>query len=132
QDANHAAPRLTRHAAIAALVPHVGGEAWLEDCVCSLVQQTHPLDAIVIVADGSAEPPVEIARQHPQVTLLASSAPVGVHRLLQQVIDDTDYTGYLFQSPGGWSSRDRLAALVAEAERTDAELIGSQEVLICR
>lgn len=124
-------PALTRRSSIAALVPHFRCERWLDDCVSSLVQQSRPLDAIVVIDDASPEPPTHIIERFPHVTLLASAENVGPYRLLQQVIDDTGYDGYLFQDADDWSSRERLEVLLAEAERTGAELVGCQEALIC-
>ncbi|MPZ22515.1 MAG: glycosyltransferase [Dehalococcoidia bacterium] len=121
---------LNRHSSVAALVPHFHCEEWLADCLSSLLDQSHPLDAIVVIDDGSGNPPVEIVRQFPQVTLLASDENVGPYRLVQQVINDTDFDAYLFQDADDWSTRDRLEILLAEAEETGAELIGSQEVRI--
>lgn len=97
-----------------------------------MVEQTHRLDAIIVIDDGSGEPPFEIVRQFPEVTLLASTENVGPYRIDQQVINATDYDAYLFQDADDWSSRDRLEILLAEAEDTSAELIGCQEVrIIC-
>jgi hypothetical protein len=124
-------PRLTRQSTIAALVPHYHCEQWLDDCLSSLAQQTRPLDAIVVLDDGSPAPPVDIVKAYPHVTLLAAPDNVGPYRLLQQAIDDTDYDGYLFQDADDWSGRDRLERLLAEAGRTGAELVGCQEALIC-
>lgn len=122
--------RLTMSSRVAALVPHFQCEEWLPDCLDSLVAQTRPLDAIYVIDDGSGCPPVEIVSRYPQVTLLESSENVGPYRLVQQVMNDTDYDAYLFQDADDWSSADRLELLLREAERTGAELIGTQEVRV--
>jgi hypothetical protein len=64
----------------------------------------------------------------PEVTLLASPTRVGPYRLVQQVIEDTDYDYYLFQDADDWSSCDRLARLLTTAQLTGADLVGTQEI----
>jgi glycosyltransferase involved in cell wall biosynthesis len=123
-------PGLNMKSSVAALVPHYQCEEWLEDCLGSLVAQTRPLDAIVVIDDASEQPPMEIIRRFPSVTLLASSENVGPYRLIQEVISSTGNDAYLFNDADDWSAPERLEALLAEAERTGAELVGSQEVRI--
>jgi glycosyltransferase involved in cell wall biosynthesis len=118
--------RLTRQSSVLAIVPHYKCEAWLGDCLDSLVRQTRPLDAIVVVDDASGAPPVEIVRGFPQVTLLASTENVGPYRLSQEVIANTGYDAYLFQDADDWSGPRRLELLLAEAERSGAEMVGCQ------
>lgn len=113
---------------VLALVPHYRCEEWLEHCLASLTTQDRPPDGIVVIDDGSVTPPAAIVGRFPRVTLLASAETVGPYRLKQEVINNTLYDAYLFQDADDWSSRDRLARLLAEAERTGAELIGSQEL----
>lgn len=121
---------LTRRSTVAALIPHFRCEEWLGDCLASLVAQTRPLDAIIVIDDASEAPPVEIVRRFPQVTLLAAAENSGPYRLITEVMRNTDYDGYLFQDADDWSAAERLEVLLAEAERTGAELIGSHEVRI--
>ena len=64
------------------------------------------------------------------MTLLRSDENIGPYRLVQQVIDDTDYDAYLFQDADDWSAPDRLERLLEHAEREGADMIGSQEVRI--
>src|SRR5829696_8105989 len=52
--------RINRRSSVLAIVPHYKCEAWLGDCLDSLVKQTHPLDGIAVVDDGSGEPPIDI------------------------------------------------------------------------
>lgn len=122
--------RLGPESSIAALVPHYQCEQWLGDCLESLLRQTRPLDAIVVIDDASGQPPTDVVERYPEVTLLSSGTNVGPYALMQQVIADTGYDGYLFQDADDWSAPDRLETLLAEAERTGAELVGCQEVLI--
>jgi glycosyltransferase involved in cell wall biosynthesis len=123
-------PPILMTSSVAALIPHYNCQKWLRDCLESLVAQTRPLQGIIVIDDGSLEPPKNIAEQFPQVTLLASSENVGPYRLIQEVINSTDFDAYLFNDADDWSSRERLDTLLADAERTGAELVGSQEVRI--
>ncbi len=112
------------------LIPHFKCEEWLDDALSSLVAQTRPPDGIVVIDDASDTPPVELVARHPEVTLLHAAENVGPYRLIQQVIDDTDYDAYLFQDADDWSAPDRLEKLLEGAAATGAELIGSQEIRI--
>jgi hypothetical protein len=118
------------NASVLALVPHYGCEPWLEQALTSLVEQTRPLDAIVVLDDASDEPPVDIVRRFQGVTLLRSTERSGPYRLVQTAIATTEYDAYLFQDADDWSSEDRLELLLREAERTGAELLGCQEIRV--
>ena len=78
----------------------------------------------------SRKPPVEIVRRYPGVTLMVADENSGPYRLVQQVINDTDYDAYLFQDADDWSSPDRLEKLLGHAEAIAADMIGSQEVRV--
>ena len=119
-------PPLSLKARVIAIVPHYKCEPWLDDCLYSLVRQTQPLTGIVVVDDNSSEPPVEIVSRYPQVTLLRAVENSGPYKLTQQVINETVCDAYLFQDADDWASDDRVKVLLSEAERTGAELIGSQ------
>jgi hypothetical protein len=126
--ASSAAPKLTRSARVLAIIPHFACERWLGAALASLTQQTRRPDAIVVVDDASPQPPVDICRQFPEVTLLESAENVGPYRLTQQVIDDTGYDAVLFQDADDWSCADRIELALVEIERTGAEWIGTQEI----
>lgn len=121
-------PLLTASSRVLAVIPHFACEPWLATSLDSLVRQTRPLDGIVVVDDASAEPPVEICRRFPEVTALQSPENCGPYRLVQQVVEETGYDAYFFQDADDWSCIDRLALMLAEAERTAAALIGTQEI----
>lgn len=120
--------RLQEGSTVLALVPHFQCEEWLSDCLESLVEQTRPLDGIVVIDDASPEPPLAIASRYPQVTLLRAEANVGPYRLIQTVMERTGYDAYLFNDADDWSTPRRLERLLAEAESSGAELVGSFEV----
>jgi hypothetical protein len=122
--------QLSKASSVLAIVPHYRCEPWLASCLASLVEQTWPLDAIVVIDDGSGNPPVAIVERFPQVTLLASEENVGPYRLTQEVINNTHYDAYLFQDADDWSAPERLELLLAEAERSGAELVGCQDIWI--
>jgi glycosyltransferase involved in cell wall biosynthesis len=115
---------------VLALIPHYQCEHWLSACIESLLAQTRPLDGIAIIDDASPHPPIEIAKQFPQVTLFTAEENGGPYRLIQEVINNTSYDAYLFQDADDWSTYDRLELLLNEAERTGAELVGSQELRV--
>ena len=132
--ARHEVPKeglgnLSLNSRVLALVPHFNCEQWLGQCLDSLLGQTRPPDAVVVLDDASTEAPLEILRKYPAVTLLRSNENVGPYRLLQTVIGLTKFDAYMFQDSDDWSSLDRLEALLAEAERTGAEWIGTQELM---
>jgi glycosyltransferase involved in cell wall biosynthesis len=122
--------KLTRESRVLALIPHYRCEEWLDDALSSLEEQTRPLDGIVVIDDASDRPPLDIVERHPRVTLLHAERNVGPYRLVQQVIEETDYDAYLFQDADDWSAPDRLEKLLAAGERTGAELIGTQEIRV--
>jgi hypothetical protein len=123
-------PVLGPASSVLAVIPHLRCERWLEECLASLRCQARPPDAVVVVDDGSLRPPREIVARFPEVTLLRCRETVGPYRLVQAVVEATAYDAYLFQDADDWSTRERLEVLLAEAARTGAELIGSQELRV--
>jgi hypothetical protein len=115
---------------VLALIPHFGCEDWLEGAIGSLVAQTRPPDAIAVIDDGSAAPPTAACRAYPGVTLLRSGENVGPYRLIQQVIEESEFTAYLFQDADDWSCVDRIELLLAAAAQSGAELVGTQEIRV--
>lgn len=123
-------PPLNRKSSVLALIPHYRCEEWLEFSIQSLVAQTHSLDGIVVIDDCSSVPPLKIVEKFPGVTLLTAAERVGPYCLKQEVINSTNYDAYLLQDADDWSANTRLELLLAEAERTGADVVGSQEIRI--
>ncbi|HEU4595087.1 MAG TPA: glycosyltransferase family 2 protein [Pyrinomonadaceae bacterium] len=121
---------ISEESEVAALIPHYRCEEWLAQCLESVLAQTRPLEAVVVIDDCSEHPPVEIVSRYEGVTLLRSEENVGWCRLVDEAIGLTGYDAYLFQDADDWSANDRLEILLREAARTGAELIGSQEVRV--
>lgn len=122
--------RLGPHSSVLAVIPHYRCEEWLDDCLGSLVAQTRPLDGIVVIDDASDDPPLSMVQRYPTVTLLHADRNVGPYRLVQQVIEETEYDAYLFQDADDWSAPERLGLLLRGAEHSGAELIGTQEIRV--
>ncbi|MCO5222166.1 MAG: sulfotransferase [Thermomicrobiales bacterium] len=113
-------------ARILAVIPYYEAESYLDAAVDSLVKQTRPLQGIVVIDDCSSTTPLGVMEKFPQVTLLRSEENSGPFRLIQEVIDNTDYDAYLFEDSDDWSAPNRLEVLLDLATRTGKELIGSQ------
>lgn len=124
--------RLGPDAAVLAVIPHYRCEQWLGDAIESLLDQTRPLEGIVVIDDASPDPEAvtAIAARYPQVTLLRAADNVGPYALIQQVLDATCYDAVLFQDADDWSAPHRLDTLLHTAEETGAELIGSWELRV--
>ena len=121
---------ITTRSTVAALIPHFACEQWLGACIESLLEQTHALDAIIVIDDASENPPVDIVSRYHNVSLLRAERNVGPYRLIQQAIEDFAFDAYLFQDADDWSAPHRLELLLTEAERTGAELVGSYELRV--
>jgi hypothetical protein len=112
------------------VIPHLDCEEWLGGAIESVLDQTRPPQAVVVVDDGSSRPPLHTVARYPGVTLLVAADTGGPYRLVQAVIDRTDYDAYLFQDADDWSAPDRLEVLLAEAAARRADLVGSHEVRV--
>ncbi|HEV8528730.1 MAG TPA: glycosyltransferase family 2 protein, partial [Actinomycetes bacterium] len=113
---------LNRSSTVCTLVPFYDCQSWLGDTLESLVTQSRPPDAVVVIDDASPEPPLDVVRAFPGVTLLVAADNGGPYRLVQKVIEMTRFDAYLFQDADDWSAFDRLEVLLQTAEETDAEL----------
>ena len=121
------AASLNERSRILAIVPYFRCEPWLATALASLTSQTRRPDAVVVIDDGSPDPPTDIVEQFAGCTLLVADRNYGPYRMIQQVIADTDFDGYLFQDADDWSAHDRLDLLLRAAASTGADLVGCQE-----
>jgi hypothetical protein len=121
---------VTSRSSVLVAIPHYRCEPWLAACLRTVVEQTRAPDAIAVLHDGPEPPPVHILEHFPSVSLYRSEERVGPYALIQSLIDCTRFDAVMFQDADDWSSRERLALLLAEAERTGAELVGSQEIRV--
>ncbi len=124
------APAIGFRSSVMVTIPHYQCEGWLLRCLHSIVEQTRAPQAIAVLHDGAELPPIDIVKQFPEVSLYQSDVKVGPYALVQSLIDSTSFDAVLFQDADDWSARQRLELLLAEAERTGAELVGSQEIRV--
>jgi hypothetical protein len=96
----------------------------------SLVSQTRRPDAILVIDDASGAPPREIVAEFPGVTLWTTAVQCGPERILQSVMQTTDFDAYMVQDADDWSAAERLEDLLALAEQTGAELLSGQEMRV--
>ncbi|MEM1411837.1 MAG: glycosyltransferase family 2 protein, partial [Pseudomonadota bacterium] len=119
---------MTEQARVAAVVPHYGRDTqsneWLKVCVRSLLEQTTPLDAIVVMDDASPCSPETALAPFQEVTLLRSRENVGPFALVDHCFSRLDMDAILLSDSDDHSRPERLERLLAAARRTDAEMIG--------
>ena len=115
---------------VCALVPHHECEHWLQGAIESLLAQTRPVDAVVVLDDASTDPPLATARRFPSVTFLRATENVGPYRMLQTAVERTDFDAYLFQDADDLSHPQRLSTLLEAAAAHQADIVGSHEVQI--
>jgi glycosyltransferase involved in cell wall biosynthesis len=114
---------------VIALIPHLGrdavSDAWLGQAVESLLAQTVPLQAIVVVDDASPHPPDALVARHPEVSLYRNDRNTGPFAISETVFARTHADAVLLQDSDDWSTPDRLQRLLARFE-TGFELVGGQ------
>jgi hypothetical protein len=116
--------------AIVGVVLHRDADAYLELCVSSLAAQTAPLAAIVVAHLGVGDPPAWICHRAPNVHVLTPSGPASTATVVEEIVACYPADGYLFQESTGWSAPARLERLLAKARAADADLIGSDYVVV--
>ena len=71
---NKAIQEMQKSVSLAVVVPVYNVEAYLEECLDSIIQQTEPFDEIIIVDDGSIDRSSEIcckyAESFPRIQLI--------------------------------------------------------------
>jgi hypothetical protein len=116
--------------AVIGIVLHRDADTYLEQCVASLAAQTRPLVAIVVAHLGAAEPPAWICRRAPNVHVLTPSGPASTAAVVEEIVACYPADGYLFQESTDWSAPERLERLLATARAADADLVGSDYVVV--
>lgn len=119
---------MDRNSRILGIITHYRCEEHLSNAIESLVNQTRPLDGIVVVDDASPTPPINIVSRFPHVTLVTSPRNVGPFHLIRNIIFNTDYDAYLQQDADDWSTPNRLALSLQLAETTGADIVGTRLV----
>lgn len=83
---------------------------------------------IAVIDDASPEPPRDIVRRFPGVTLLATSQNVGPENILRSVMRTAAYDAFLLQDADDWSSANRLELMLQAAGETGAAVVSTQEL----
>jgi hypothetical protein len=117
-------------AVILGIVVHRGDDTYLEQSVASLASQTRPLDGIVVAHLGPADAPIWISERFPDIRVLAASGPASTAAVVEAIVAALPADGYLFQEATDWSAPTRLEQLLHAAGQADAELVGSDYVLV--
>src|SRR5271169_543436 len=117
---------IRRSASVLAVIPHYKYEKWLAQSIESVLAQTRPPDAIVVVDDASSQPPIDLVRRYPTVTLLVADRNRGPYAMLQAIFERTSYDVFMLQDADDWSTPDRLELLLSRAEEKRAEMAGCQ------
>lgn len=113
------------------IITHYRCEEFLSTAIESLINQTRPLEGIVVIDDASPVSPIDIVSKFPGVTLLTSPQNVGPFQLIRNVIYNTNYDAYLQQDADDWSTPNRLALSLELAEKTGADIVGTQLIDFC-
>lgn len=120
------AGRIRRNASVLAIITHYKYERWLAQSIESLLAQTRPPEAIVVVDDASPQPPIDLVRRYPSVTLLVADQNCGPYAMLQAMFERASYDVFMMQDADDWSTPDRLELLLSSAEDKCAEMAGCQ------
>jgi glycosyltransferase involved in cell wall biosynthesis len=111
-------------------VPHYGlderSNRWLQQCIESLLAQTVPLQAIIVVDDQSPCSPEPVVRRYPSVSLLRNATNTGPFAILDHVLSHVSADALLFQDSDDWSTPDRLHVLLAAMRKWNAGMVGCQ------
>ena len=101
-------PPLTMSSSVLVVISFYGCEEWLHACLTCMNQQTRPPENIVVIDDCSPVLPRKFLEPFPNVTLLSTTRNVGPEKILNNIIQATDYEAYMVQDADDWSSHDRL------------------------
>lgn len=111
------------------LIPHLGrdaaGDAWLAQAIESLLAQTVPLAAIMVVDDVSPRRPDAVVARYPQVSLYRNDRNTGPFAISETVFAHAQADAVLLQDSDDWSLPDRLERLLGPFN-AGYELVGGQ------
>jgi glycosyltransferase involved in cell wall biosynthesis len=123
-------PSLPENLAIFSVVPHYGvdesSNRWLRQCIESLLAQTVPLRAIVVVDDCSPHSPEPVFRDFPSVTLMRNASNTGPFAILDLAFSQISADALLLQDSDDWSAPQRLETLLAAMREWQADIVGCQ------
>jgi glycosyltransferase involved in cell wall biosynthesis len=126
---------LPEQPAVFSIVPHYGvdetSNRWLRQCLESLLVQTVPLQAIVVVDDCSPHAPDPVLRRFPSVTLMRNAGNTGPFAILDHALSRVAADALLLQDSDDWSAPDRHEKLLATMRLRNAQLVGCQIRMVC-
>jgi glycosyltransferase involved in cell wall biosynthesis len=125
---------LPANPAIHCVIPHFGVDErandWLRQCLASLLAQTVPLQAIIVVDDDSPHSPEPVVRGFPSVSLMRNASNTGPFAILDLAVSRLGADALLLQDSDDWSAPDRLELLLATMRRTQADIVGCQVQMV--
>lgn len=110
---------------VTAIVSHYNRPHLIGAAIESLLAQSRPLDAIVVVDDASDWVPLESIPDHPSVSVHQSHANVGPYRLIEWVVRTFPSDWYMMQDSDDISAPSRLERLLDAAHIRGADMVGS-------
>lgn len=128
-------PSFPEHPRVFSVVPHFGldenSSRWLEQCIESLLAQTVPLQAIIVVDDCSPFSPEAVVRRFPAVTLMRNATNTGPFAILDLAFARVSADALLLHDSDDWSAPDRLEVLLTAMRQWHAEMVGCQAHTVC-
>jgi glycosyltransferase involved in cell wall biosynthesis len=119
---------------IFSVVPHYGvdedSNRWLQQCIESLLAQSTPVQAIVVVDDCSPHSPDPVVRCFPSVTLMRNAGNTGPFAILDHAFSQVSADAILLQDSDDWSAPDRLETLHAAMRQWHADIVGCQVQMV--
>jgi glycosyltransferase involved in cell wall biosynthesis len=103
---------------ISVVIPCHNSEAWIDDALQSVAEQTHPADEVIVVDDASTDGSAEVARRSPVVTKVLTVAHRNAAAARNTGIEETgcEWVAFL-DSDNRWHG-DHLARAVAMLEES--------------
>ena len=125
---------MTREPAVVSVViPAYNAERYIERALVSCLCQTHVELEVLVVDDGSVDKTTDIVKSlaaDPRVQLIELGANGGVSNARNAALDRATGTWIAPLDADDAMTEDRIALLVAEAERTGADLVHDDLLLL--